>query len=162
MSWSGWSDPSFVMPPLLHNFSNNALINVKHQGGGWGGGQTQGNLTFSWKPESNSPSPDTYWKSISRPWGNFFYQSKDLIIIDRLERRCLFKPHIVFTATQERQCQKTSSSARRNNGGQDALTQTWWQYMSHVSHCIHRTCSWALSGSSNRAKKICIIISFWM
>ena len=48
--------------------------------------------------------------SISRLWGNFFYQSQDLII-DRLERICLLQPHIVFMATQERQCQKMSSSA---------------------------------------------------
>ena len=34
--------------------------------------------------------------------------------------------------------------------------------MSHESYYIHRTCSWALSRSSNRAKKTCIIISFWM
>ena len=59
--------------------------------------------------------------SISRLWGNFFYQSQDFII-DRLERICLLQPHIVFTATQERQCQKMSSSAGHNKGGQDALT----------------------------------------
>ena len=42
-----------------HMQINNAPINVKPQG--WeGGGQTQGNLTFSWKPESNSPPPGTY------------------------------------------------------------------------------------------------------
>ena len=35
--------------------SNNAPINVKPQGGGGGDGQTQAILTFSWKPESNSP-----------------------------------------------------------------------------------------------------------
>ena len=34
--------------------NDNAPINVKPQGG-----QTQGNLTFSWKPESNSPRPGT-------------------------------------------------------------------------------------------------------
>ena len=28
--------------------------------GGGGGGQTRGNLTFSWKPESNFPPPSTY------------------------------------------------------------------------------------------------------
>ena len=32
---------------------------------------------------------------------------------------------------QERQCQKMSSSAGYNNGGQDALTQTWW-YQSRI------------------------------
>ena len=37
----------------------NEPINVKPQGGG-GGGQTQGNLTFSWKSESNPPPPGTY------------------------------------------------------------------------------------------------------
>ena len=122
--------------------------NVTHQpfwttmGSFWEGtktwrSKTQGNLTFSWKPQSNSPPPGTYWKSISCPWGNVFYQSQDLII-DRLERICLFLPHIVFTATQERQCQKMSSSAGNNNGGKGALTQTWWYHMSHVSHCIQR------------------------
>ena len=60
----------------------------------------------------------------------------------------------MFTATQERQCQKMSSSAGHNKGGQDVLTQTWWYHMSHVSHFIHRTCSWALSGSS------CCLVTF--
>ena len=37
----------------------NAPINVKPQGGGGGGRQNQGNLTFSREPESNSPPPGT-------------------------------------------------------------------------------------------------------
>ena len=50
--------------------------------------------------------------------------------------------HIVFTATQNVQCQNMSSSRGVN-------AQTWWYQLSQVSHWIHSTVS-ALSsfGSS--------------
>ena len=113
------------MPLLLYNFSNNAPINVKPQGG-WGGGGVgvdPGEFSIFMEARVKFPIPRHLLNVNFPPWGNFFYQSQDLII-DRVERICLFQPHIVFTATQEKQCQKMSSSARHNNGGQDVLTQT--------------------------------------
>ena len=129
--------------------------------GGGGRGRPRGIWHFHGN-QSQIPHPQAPTEcQFPTPGVTFSIRCQDLII-DRLERICLFQPHIVFTAFQERQCQKMSSSAGHNNGGQDVLTQTWWYYMSHVSYYIHRTCSWALSRSSNRAKKTCIIISFWM
>ena len=96
----------------------NAAINVKPQGPGAGRGQTQGNLTFSWKPGVKFPSPQAPTESqFPAPGVTFSIRVTGW-------NGCLFQHHRVFTTTQERQCQKMSSSAGYSNGGQDALTQT--------------------------------------
>ena len=46
-----------------------AAINVKPQGPGAGRGQTQGNLTFSWKPGVKFPSPRHLLKVNFPPLG---------------------------------------------------------------------------------------------
>ena len=109
-----------------------------------GAGRPRGIWHFNVR-QRQIPHPQAPTKCQFPASGVTFSNRVDLII-DRLERICLLQPHIVFTATQERQYQKMSSSAG-HKGGQEALTQTWWYHMLHVSHCIHRTCSWALSES---------------
>ena len=52
----------------------NAAINVKPQGPGGGARAEPGEFDIFMEARSQiSLPPGTYWKSISRPWGNFFY-----------------------------------------------------------------------------------------